>query len=419
MRGLRLRAGGVALLGALFVLIALGCAPSGPGAPAGQPSTLVDAPAAGPYGLPAPPTESKPSAPAKPAQQPSAAKPAQPAAAPAKPAEAKPGAPVAAAASTPAWQPDPQLLAAAKAEKEVVWYAASTQVLVERGAKRFEEITGISVEATRLSAGPIRDRFLRERQTGLRKVDVVSHGNEAIFLEYKQRGVLEKYAPKGTEKLRKDFLDADGMYHVQNLSVAMIAYNPRAFSGADIPKRWADAIDPKYRGKVAMADPRHSGVTLELVAHMAKLFGWQYFEKLKANQVHLVRSAHELVPLLVSGERPLAVGALMGSSLPAKQKGSPLEIVFPEEGTYPGPAPAALVKDAPHPSGAKLLLDFLFSQEYQALLLTEGYYPVRDDVPLSADVPSLVNAKLFPPDAAEVGKAANAIRDRWADIFGG
>lgn len=331
-----------------------------------------------------------------------------------------PGSPAKASASAaPRWQPDPQLLTAARAEKEVVWYTSSTDKLHELRTRRFEEATGLKLEATNLSAGPIRDRLLRERQAGLRKVDVVSHGVGAIFLDYKKRGLLGKYTPKGAEQIRKEFQDPDGQAYVQQLSVAVIAYNPKLITAGEAPKKWLDATDAKFYRKTAMADPRYSGVTLDLVSQLVKLYGWTYFEKLKANQVHLVRGIHENLPLLLGGERPLVVGAAWGSSLPAKEKGGPIELVFPEEGTYSGPGSAALLADAPHPNGARLLLDFLFSEEMQAALVPEAYFPVRDDVSLPAGVPNLRQLKLLDLDAEEVARTEAAIKERWATIFGG
>lgn len=48
----------------------------------------------------------------------------------------------------------------------------------------------------------------------------------------------------------------------------------------------------------------------------------------------------------------------------------------------------AILKDAPHPEGAKLLQNFLLSKDFQT---TNGFWPVRSDVAPPAGFPQFIN----------------------------
>jgi iron(III) transport system substrate-binding protein len=55
-----------------------------------------------------------------------------------------------------------------------------------------------------------------------------------------------------------------------------------------------------------------------------------------------------------------------------KESGSPVEIVYPTEGTPFISSPSGILKDAPHPNAARLFQSFLFTAEAQQLLIDVG-----------------------------------------------
>jgi iron(III) transport system substrate-binding protein len=55
-----------------------------------------------------------------------------------------------------------------------------------------------------------------------------------------------------------------------------------------------------------------------------------------------------------------------------KEKGEPVEIVYPSEGTPLIIGPSGVLKDAPNPNAARLLQSFMFSVECQQLMVDWG-----------------------------------------------
>ena len=99
---------------------------------------------------------------------------------------------------------------------------------------------------------------------------------------------------------------------------------------------------------------------------MKKLYGWEFFEKLAANNPRIGRSAGDPITLLNAGECLVGVGAA-GGAYPAEDKGNPIGINHPTDGLVLCVGPSAIPANAPHPNAAKLFLDWLLSDTSRAL----------------------------------------------------
>ena len=102
--------------------------------------------------------------------------------------------------------------------------------------------------------------------------------------------------------------------------------------------------------------------------------GWDFLQKLKANEPIVVRSSAEAIPLLVNGERPLNAQSYGDAAWEAKLKNEPIEINYPEEGVVVSHDYTGILKSAPHPNAAKVFVDYLFSQENAQWLVDHYVY---------------------------------------------
>jgi ABC-type Fe3+ transport system substrate-binding protein len=65
----------------------------------------------------------------------------------------------------------------------------------------------------------------------------------------------------------------------------------------------------------------------------------------------------------------------------------PLISALPKQGNRASwPQRTAILKDAPHPEGARLLQNFILTKDFQANL---GFWPLRRDVPAPAGFPKI------------------------------
>ncbi|MBI4505090.1 MAG: extracellular solute-binding protein [Chloroflexi bacterium] len=348
---------------------------------------------------------------AAPGQQPAAADKGAAAPAAAAQSAAKPAAPAAATAE--------DKLAKAKAEGKVIWYSSLAQKDAEQIAKNFEQKTGIKVELNRLSAGAAWDRVYREKRANIDAVDVLDSGGPWYHLQAKQEGLLAKYTPEGVEAIAKDFRDPDGVFTQGWLGEVPLVYNTKNVAAADVPKSYKDAADPKWKGRIAHASPIHSGSALDQAVQLVKLYGWDYYQKLKANDVLIVRSHLAPVELVVSGERHFGVGNTASAAYLAKAQGNPVEIVWPTEGVIPSQISTSIFAKAPHPNAARVFVDYLLSKESLQYLAQQWWTVTHTDVTPPAGKPKVNEIKFYFNDYIQLIKEQEAFKGKLSDLFGG
>lgn len=103
--------------------------------------------------------------------------------------------------------------------------------------------------------------------------------------------------------------------------------------------------------------------------------GYEWFERLLTQNPRWVRGTATPVTIL-SNEN--ATWSTTFTAAVGLVPSAPLNITIPTKGNFVSWAQrAAILKDAPHPEGAKLLHNFMISKEYQA---ASGSWSVRKDV---------------------------------------
>jgi iron(III) transport system substrate-binding protein len=88
-------------------------------------------------------------------------------------------------------------------------------------------------------------------------------------------------------------------------------------------------------------------------------------------------------------------------------EGLPLKTIVPSEGVVYVLYQAAIFKNAPHPNAARLLMDFLLSEEAQSIYARDGYGPVVAGASGASTPPLLGTSELA--TAAEMAGFAKEI----------
>jgi iron(III) transport system substrate-binding protein len=311
-------------------------------------------------------------------------------------------------------------LEAAKKEGKVVWYTSLALTSAEKVAKLFEAAyPGIKVEVHRTGSERILQRVMQELQANLKIADVVHTSDAGHYVLLKDKKLLMKYTPAGTDGFPAAFKDKDGYHYGLRATVNVIAYNTKIIPAAEAPKTWKDLLDPKWKGKLVTAHPGYSGVIATHVLALVQLHGWDYFKQLAQNKPMLVQSAVDPSGIVASGERPIAADGGDYTFYQVKKKGNPVEIVFPKEGVPLVVSPSAITSFAPHPNAAKLFTDFIFSRDLQQVLAdSEGLYTGHPDVKYPADRPKLSDLKLLRVEPEELEKRNEEIKTRFVEFFG-
>lgn len=259
------------------------------------------------------------------------------------------------------------------------------------------------------------------------KADVVGLNDASLIYLQGRHAAFEPYAAKDVDKVRAELRNAAHVYTPTFVNLYLIHYNTRKIRAADAPKRWADLLDPRWKGQIAMADPASSQSVQSFIWFIAEYlgrkepgtYGWDFFKRLAANEPRLESSHGTIRDLTVSGERPLAVQVLANAQT-AANRGEPTSNVWPAEGAPGELAAFAVVKGSRNAELAKRWLDFLMSAEGQGLMPASlGGAPVRTDVAYRyPDGTPLDQVVIVPVDSAFIARNRRAQAKGFHDAIG-
>jgi iron(III) transport system substrate-binding protein len=314
----------------------------------------------------------------------------------------------------------PDLVAAATKEGKAVWYTAVDLPVAERLAKAFEaKYPGIGVRVERSGGERIFQRISQEYASNIHAVDVVNSSDAAHFIVWKRQGILLPYVPEEVaQHYPAEHRDPDGQFASWRIWLSVIGYNTNMVKPEEAPKSFADLLDPKWVGKLVKAHPGYSGTIMTATFQIARDLGWEYLERLARQRVLQVQSSADPPKKLALGERAVMADGNEYNMIQLKEKGEPVEIVYPTEGSPLIVGPSGVMKDAPNPNAAKLLLSWMFSLEGQQLMVDYGgLHSAHALVTYKPGRKPLREIKTMKDDPAAVEAQAEEIKARYARIF--
>jgi iron(III) transport system substrate-binding protein len=315
----------------------------------------------------------------------------------------------------------PDVLEAAKREGKVSFYTSVDVEVAEKVKAAFQaKYPGIDVQVERSGSERIFQRLGQEYGSGIHNADVVSTSDAAHYIIWKRQNWLAAYVPEDVAKhFAPEHVDPDGQYATFRASLSVIGYNTKYVKPDQAPKSFADLLDPKWKGLIVKAHPGYSGTILTATFEIARELGWDYFAKLAAQKVMQVQSSTEPPKKVALGERPVMADGNEYNMFTLKERGSPVEIVYPAEGTPFIASPSAVLAQAPHPNAARLFQSFLFSAEAQQLLIDAGgLRSVHAEAKEHPGRKPLKEIKLMKDDPAAVVDQVDRIKANYAKYFG-
>lgn len=262
--------------------------------------------------------------------------------------------------------------------------------------------------------------------------DVIDVGF-AFGASAKAEGLIQAYKVSTWDSIPADAKDADGFWYGDYYGVLAFLVNTDV--QPDVPQDWADLLDPKYNGQVALSgDPRTSNQAIQSV-FAATLANGGSLDDAQAGLDFFadVNAAGNLVPLIANnglvatGETAVRItwdyNAL--AAVDSFEGNPTATVVVPATGRFAGVYVQAISAYAPHPENAKLWMEFLYSDEGQ-LLWMEGYcHPIREaDMRARGVIPAELLAKLPDvsgavfPTLAQLDAAKVLITENWDAVVG-
>ena len=209
--------------------------------------------------------------------------------------------------------------------------------------------------------------------------DVLMVADPSYYLKLEDQKLLLPYKSKEEKNLINDKA-ADGAWYAVRVCNMIIAYNADKLKAEDAPKNWTDLADPKWKGKIAMPNPMLSGTAYVAVGALADKYGWEYFDKLKANGLRVEEGNSAIQNKLLTGEYAAAMILEENILKLAHTKKEPLKVIYPKDGVVQVPSPIAIFNTTKTPEGAKALVDWWLSKEGQQAVVKGWMHSVRGDV---------------------------------------
>ncbi|MFZ5825601.1 MAG: ABC transporter substrate-binding protein [Bacillota bacterium] len=258
-----------------------------------------------------------------------------------------------------------------------------------------------------------------EIEAGKVGADLLMVADPSYYLFLKDKNLLMSYKPKDFDKVAVDKDEKDFTFAGVRISNVVLAYNTKLVKADEAPKSFSELLDPKWKGQVVIVDPTQSGTALNSTYALSKKYGWEYFEKLKANGAVVGGGNSSVEKKLVSGEFKVAM-ILEENILKVKAKGEPVDLIYPADGVIIIPSPIGIFKSTQNPDAAKAVTDWWLSKTGQEAVVAGWMHAVRTDVaaPKGAKPLADFNKGSIKVDWVDLSKTMGEVKDKFVQIMG-
>ncbi|BCQ43249.1 hypothetical protein ERHA55_07760 [Erwinia rhapontici] len=169
-----------------------------------------------------------------------------------------------------------------------------------------------------------------------------------------------------------------------------------------------------------MPSPLYSGAALYHLHTVINTptIGWDFYQKLAANGVTPEGGNGPALKAVASGMAKYGV-ITDADIIRAKKQGSPVDLVYPQEGVSYVTEPVAILKGAHNVAAAKVFVSFMLSEKGQQLVATQGNRPVDKRVAAPEGFAPMESIKLLTLDTDKAVADDKQVRDKFTEIFGG
>ena len=258
---------------------------------------------------------------------------------------------------------------ATNTKKEITVYTALENEQIDKYLKSFKtKHPDIDVKIVRDSTGIITAKLIAEGANT--PADLVWGTAASSLLVLEGKGMLTPYAPVGVEDVLPQFKDTANppMWVGIDAWEAAIVVNTAEANAKNLPAvtSYQDLLKPEFKGEIIMSNPNSSGTGFLAVSGLIQLMGedeaFEYLDKLHENIAMYTHSGS--APAKKAGAGEFAVGISYGyAGVSQINKGYPVEVVFPVEGSGWDVEANALIKKDSIKEEAKLFLDWAISMD--------------------------------------------------------
>lgn len=311
--------------------------------------------------------------------------------------------------------------------RTVTIYVSTDRVFSEPVLREYQRRSGVKVnpvyDTEETKSTGLANRLLAEKARP--QADVFWSNEPIRTLVLKSRDVLAPYTSASAEGIPAALRDPEGYWTGFSARMRVIAYNTKLVKPGEAPTSVFDLADPKWRGQVAIADPRFGSTSFHVAALYA-IAGDQkmddFFRRLKGNGVRVVDGNSVVRDLVVRGEVKVGLTDTDDVNV-ALEDGQPIAMVLPDReglGVPVMPNMVSFIANAPHPEEGRQLIDYLLSSDVERQLAQSDavQIPLHAGVPGPKNIPSIDTFKPMTLDYARAAARVDEVTARLAPILG-
>jgi len=289
----------------------------------------------------------------------------------------------------PAYYPDSyqNIIEATKNEQGLVIYS----VLNESTWKPvIETFTGhypwINVTVINLGANEVFDRYAADSLTGERNADLILSYAPDGWLNFANSGQIEPYLSEEDFYVPPWAKLAPGIYTIASDPMVLL-YNkdelPRPPLRSSDIKEFIESDPDQFTGKITSYDAAQNSTGLAVNWFWINKLGetgWELLNRVGETDPLLMTSSSSMVSSIFSGDSLLGIFVSPISFLSELDLHPELGWRYIKDGQPILMRSIAITKQAKSPNSARLMVDFLLSQEGQIALALGGLTPFRPDI---------------------------------------
>jgi iron(III) transport system substrate-binding protein len=308
--------------------------------------------------------------------------------------------------------------------RQVTAYVSTDRVFSEPVLQEYEKRSGVTVNAVydteETKSTGLANRLLAEAARP--QADVFWSNEPVRTLVLKSRRVLAPYRSPSADGIPAVLVDPEGYWTGFSARIRVIVYNTKLVKPEEAPQSVFELADRKWRGQVAIADPRFGSTSF----HMAALYALggdekmdDFFRRLRANDVRIVDGNSVVRDMVARGEVKVGLTDTDDVNV-AIEDGQPVAMVLPDKeglGVPVMPNMVSLIANAPHPEEARALIDYLLSPDVERRLAQSEavQIPLHKGVEGPRNIPAI---NTFTPMTLDYAKAASRVEDVTARLAG-
>ncbi len=299
-----------------------------------------------------------------------------------------------------------KIVAAAKKEGALTMYTTFAEKDQPTLVRPFEAKYGVRVNIWRAGTDKVLQRTLTEASAKKYDVDLIHFGSPEMEALSREK-ILQAVNSPVHKELQPGSVPAHREWAATLLSVWVQVYNTNLIKKSDLPGKYADLLDPKWKGKLGIEakDEDWFASVVDIMGGGEK--GLKFFRDLVERNGISARTGHTLLNnMVIAGEVPLALTVYNYMPEQAKKKGAPIDWFALEPAVARSNA-VGVARHAPHPNAALLFYEYM---------LGEGQQPLAkmDYVPSNTRAPSpLKNVKILQTDPVRALDES----DKWTKLF--